>query len=88
MSVRIKIPFILLRYTNRRDVFTVEGSTVGECFADLARECPKIKKAILNDAGKLMDIVPIFKNDDLSKQLKEDSPVEGGDELSIIFVGG
>ena len=88
MSVKIIIPFILQRYTNKREMVTVEGKTVGECFVDLTRRCPKIKKAILNDAGKPMDIVPIFKNEDLSKQLEASSPVDDGEELSIVFIGG
>jgi hypothetical protein len=88
MSIKIKIPFIFLSYTNSRETFEVNGATVSQCFDDLARQCPDIRKAIYNQDGTLSSIVPIYKNDDLFHQLGTGDLVQEGDILSIEFMGG
>jgi molybdopterin converting factor small subunit len=88
VSIKIQIPFIFQSYTNKVEVVEVTGTTVGECFGDLVRQCPEIKKAIYNKDGRLASIVPIYKNDDLFHQLGELAPVKDGDIMSIVFMGG
>ena len=88
MSIKIQIPFIFQIYTNNLEIVEATGTTVGECFDDLVRKYPDIRKGFYNDDGTLTNLTLIYKNEDLSRQLSKVDRVEDRDTLIILPPGG
>ncbi len=88
MSVKIQIPFILRGYTDNLEIVSLEGSTVGNCLADLVRKYPDIGAAIYNSDGTRSDLSPVCNVKDFHRMLGANEKVEEGDILSILSPGG
>lgn len=89
MSVTIKVYAILDKYTDGEQVIEVNGSTVGQCLAQLVEKHPDIKEALFDKNGKLLDYINIYVNrkrpypELLDKQVKD-----GDDILLAVAIGG
>ncbi|GBD27479.1 Sulfur carrier protein CysO [bacterium HR30] len=85
MSVRVRIPTPLRRYTSGQEEVTASGTTVGMVVEDLERRHPGIKERICDETGKVRKFVNIYINGDDIRFLNSlETPVKDGDEISIV----
>lgn len=85
MSVEIRIPTPLRKFTAGQEQVSVEGSTVGEALANLMETHPELKAKIFSDDGKVRRFVNVFANDeDIRFQEKLETSVSDGDLISIV----
>ena len=85
MSVEIRIPTPLRKFTGESDTVTVDGATVGEALENLAAAHPEIKKRLFDDSGTVRRFVNIFVSDeDIRFQDKLNTTVADGDSISIV----
>lgn len=85
MTVSVRIPTPLRKYTGGQDQVSVEGSTVGEALAHLSEAHPELESRIFDDSGALRRFVNVFANDeDIRFQDKLDTAVADGDQVSIV----
>lgn len=85
MSVLIRIPTPLRKYTDGQDGVSVDGSTVGEALQNLAEAHPELKSRIFDEAGELRRFVNVYANqEDIRFQNHLDTEVADGGEVSIV----
>ena len=85
MATPVLIPTALRAYTNQQGEVSVDGATVGDILSNLAESYPELKKHLYDDTGKIRSFVNVYLNDDDIRYLqKEDTPVNDGDNLSIV----
>ena len=85
MSVEIRIPTPLRKFTAGEELVSVEGSTVGEALASLTETHPELKAKIFGADGSVRRFVNIYANDeDIRFQEKLETPVKEGDQVSIV----
>jgi adenylyltransferase/sulfurtransferase len=79
------IPTPLRPYVANRNTIELDGRTVGELLASLARENAELRRHLFTDAGKLRSFVNIHLNDEnIRHREREATPVAPGDTISII----
>ena len=86
MSVQIDIPPLLRHVTDGETAAKVKGSTVGECLNDFIRQYPKTKKWLFDKDGKLLRYVEVYVNKITTYPEELATPVNYGDEISIVYV--
>jgi len=85
MSIQIRVPTPLRKFTAGAEAVTAEGATVGALVDDIERRHPGIKEKICDDAGKVRRFVNIYINgEDVRYVDGIKTPVKDGDELSIV----
>jgi molybdopterin synthase sulfur carrier subunit len=85
MSVTIRIPTPLRRYTKDSDKVQVDASTVGEALERLEAQHPGIKDRICDEKGALRRFVNIYyKEEDIRFLDNVNTQIEDGSELSIV----
>lgn len=85
MSVNVRIPTPLRKFTNNSDTVSAEGATVGQVLQNLAESHPDLKKRLFSDDGKVRRFVNIFANDEDIRFLDGlETSLEDNDELSIV----
>lgn len=85
MSVRVRIPTPLRKFTAGEQTVDVEGSTVGEVLSNLTADHPELEAKIFGDDGDVRRFVNIFANDeDIRFQEELDTAVDDGDQVSIV----
>jgi len=85
MSVRIRIPTPLRRFTGGSEEVGANGETVGHVVDDLERQYPGIKERICDEAGQVRRFVNIYVNGDDIRFLQNlETSLKEGDELSIV----
>lgn len=85
MSVQVRIPTPLRRFTGGADEVSVSGATVAALVNDLEKHHPGIKERMCDEAGKVRRFVNIFVNGDDIRFLNNlDTAVKDGDEVSIV----
>ncbi len=85
MSVSVRIPTPLRKYTDGQDQVSVEGTTVGEALQNLAEAHPELKTRIFDDSGTVRRFVNVFANDeDIRFQDSLDTALSEGDQVSIV----
>jgi molybdopterin converting factor small subunit len=62
MSVQIEITPFLQHLTDGVTVVSVNGNTIGDCLADLVRQFPRLKAALLDRDGELRKYIEILVN--------------------------
>ena len=81
----IHIPTPLRPFTDKKESVEVNGNTVGELLADLAKRYGGLRKHLYADDGKLRSFVNVYLNDEDIRYLeREQTPVKPGDSLSIV----
>ena len=88
MSIKIGIPPYLQLFTNNMEAVEASGSTVSGCLNHLVKQFPGIEKMLFAENSELLDYVGVYVNgkDTYPEQLAK--PVNDGDELYILYVGG
>ena len=85
MPVQVNLPTILRSHAGGAKTVSVEGSTVGEVLATLARTYPGLSGQVIDDQGSLHKFVNVYLNDDDVRYLSAlDTPVKEADEISIL----
>ena len=85
MSVRVRIPTPLRRFTGGAEEVGVGGSTIGSVVEDLERKHPGIKERLCDEHGKVRRFVNIYViGDDIRFLNSLETVVKDGDEVSIV----
>lgn len=85
MSIQVRIPTPLRKFTGGQEIVEVEGSTVGEALANLGDNHPDLKAKIFGTDGSVRRFVNIFANDeDIRFQDKLETTLDDGDQVSIV----
>lgn len=85
MSIRVRIPTPLRRFTGGSEEVSVGGATIAGVVADLERQFPGIRDRICDEEGKVRRFVNLYVNGDDIRFLSElETPVKEGDEVSIV----
>ena len=64
MSVRVRVPTPLRKYTQGADEVNAQGSNVKSLVDDLEKNYPGIKERICDEAGKVRRFVNVYVNGD------------------------
>jgi len=85
MSVRVRIPTPLRRFTGGAEEVGVGGETVGKAIEDLEGKFPGIRERLCDESGRVRRFVNIYVNgDDIRFLSSLETPVKDGDELAIV----
>lgn len=85
MSVQVRIPTPLRRFTGGSEAVAAAGTTVGSVIDDLERQYAGIKERLCDNEGQVRRFVNIYVNGDDIRFLNNlDSELKDGDELSIV----
>ena len=85
MSIRVRIPTPLRRFTGGSEEVVVSAATIGAVVNDLERQFPGIRDRICDEEGKVRRFVNFYLNGDDIRFLSElETPVKDGDEISIV----
>src|SRR5690554_8080290 len=85
MTVHVRIPTPLRKYTGGEDRVSVDANTVGQALSGLTEAYPDIQSRIFDDAGALRRFVNVYANDeDIRFQSDLDTEVPEGAEISIV----
>jgi len=85
MSVHVRIPTPLRRFTGGAEEVSAAGATVAAVVEDLERNHPGLKERICDEGGKVRRFVNIFVNGDDIRFLNNlETAIKTGDEVSIV----
>jgi adenylyltransferase/sulfurtransferase len=89
VSVAIKVYATLVKYTTGEQVIEVDGSTVGQCLAQLVKKHPAMKQALFDENGKLLSYINVYVNGKRPYPKLLDKPTKGGDTILLaVALGG
>lgn len=84
MSIKIRMPTPLRRFTGSQSEIMAEGHNVKQVFEDLERRFPGIREHLYNDDGSLRRFINFYVNgEDIRYQEGERTTVKDGDVISI-----
>jgi len=85
MSIQVRIPTPLRRFTSGAEEVGASGATVGKIVDDLERQFPGLKERLCDEEGRVRRFVNIYVNGDDIRFLQNlETSVKDGDELSIV----
>lgn len=85
MSVRVRIPTPLRRFTGGAEEVGVGGDTIARVVDDLERKFPGMKERLCDEQGHVRRFVNIYVNGDDIRFLNSlETAVKDGDEIAIV----
>ncbi len=85
MSVKVRVPTPLRKFTNGVDEVSAEGNSVHALVDDLEQKFPGIKERICDESGKIRRFVNVYVNGDDIRFLKNlETSLKEGDSISIV----
>lgn len=85
MSVTVRIPTPLRKYTGDRANVEISATTTGELIDNLEARHPGIKVQLVDDAGQIRRFVNVYVNDEDIRFLEGvDTPLDDGDSVTIV----
>lgn len=85
MSVLVRIPTPLQKFTKNQSEVQVEGETVSEVLGQLDEHFPGVRERLCDDQGAVRKFINLYLNDeDIRFMEGEKTGVKDGDELAII----
>ena len=85
MSVRVRVPTPLRKFTQGADEVNAQGNNVKSIFDDLEKSYPGIKERICDESGKVRRFVNVYVNgDDIRFLQNMDTALKEGDSISIV----
>ena len=85
MSVRVRVPTPLRKFTNGADEVSAQGSSIKALVNDLEKTYPGIKERICDETGKVRRFVNVYVNGDDIRFLQNlETAVKEGDNISIV----
>jgi sulfur-carrier protein len=85
MSVRVRVPTPLRKYTNGADEVSAQGNTIKALVDDLEKSYPGIRERICDETGKVRRFVNVYLNGDDIRFLQNlETSLKEGDNISIV----
>lgn len=85
MSVQVRVPTPLRRYTGGAEEVSVDGDTIAALVSNIEQSYPGIQERICDDQGNIRRFVNIFVNGDDIRFLDNlETVLKDGDEVSIV----
>jgi molybdopterin synthase sulfur carrier subunit len=85
MSVQVRVPTPLRRFTGGAEQVSVDGANIAALVNDIENNHPGIKERICDDQGNIRRFVNIFVNGDDIRFLDNlETALKDGDEVSIV----
>lgn len=85
MSVVVRIPTPLRKFTGGKAEVEAEGGSVREVFESVESANHGVKEKVFDDAGSIRRFINVFVNGEDVRYLEgPDTRVKSGDELSIV----
>jgi sulfur-carrier protein len=85
MSVRVRVPTPLRKFTQGSDEINAQGNSVRSIVEDLEKNYPGIKDRICDENGKIRRFVNVYVNGDDIRFLQNlETSVKEGDHISIV----
>jgi len=85
MTVRVRVPTPLRKFTNGADEVAGQGSSVRALVDDLEKNFPGIKDRICDETGKVRRFVNVYVNGDDIRFLQNlETALKEGDNISIV----
>jgi molybdopterin synthase sulfur carrier subunit len=85
VSVQVRIPPVLRKYTDQQAVVESRAGTVADVFAALADRYPGLKEQLIGDDGKLHRFVNVYLEDEDIRYLDAlDTKASDGQTLSLL----
>lgn len=85
MSVRVRVPTPLRKFTQGSDEVNAQGNSVRSIVEDLEKNYPGIKDRICDENGKIRRFVNVYVNGDDIRFLQNlETSVKEGDHISIV----
>jgi molybdopterin synthase sulfur carrier subunit len=85
MSVRVRVPTPLRKFTQGVDEVNAQGANVKSVVEDLEKKYPGIKERICDESGKIRRFVNVYVNGDDIRFLQNlDTSIKEGDNISIV----
>ena len=85
MSITIKIPSILKKYTGEQETIEVEGRNIPECLGGLEAKLPEMRRWLYDKEGKRRPQIWFFVNGEKLFPDELNRPLKDGDEVSILL---
>jgi len=85
MTVEVRVPTILRKYTDGQKKVQASGQTIRDVLGDLDRRHPGIAGQLLNEDGSLHRFVNVYLNDEDVRFLGAlEAKVDDGDVVAIL----
>lgn len=85
MSIEVRIPTLLRKFTKEKNVVKIEGKTIGELLKELNKKYPGIGERICDEKGEIRRFINFYVNDEDIRFLKGmKTKLKDGDEVSIL----
>jgi sulfur-carrier protein len=85
MSVRVRVPTPLRKFTQGADEVSAQGTNVKGIVDDLEKSYPGIKERICDETGKVRRFVNVYVNGDDIRFLQNlETALKEGDNISIV----
>ena len=85
MSVRVRVPTPLRKFTQGADEVSVQGNNIKSMVEDLESNYPGIKERICDETGKVRRFVNVYVNGDDIRFLQNlETSLKDGDNISIV----
>ncbi len=85
MSVRVRIPTPLRRYTGGSEEVAIDAATAGVAIEQMEAKFAGIKERLCDEQGRVRRFVNIYINGDDIRFLNGlDTPLKDGDEVAIV----
>lgn len=85
MSVRVRVPTPLRKFTQGADEVNAQGNNVKSILEDLEKNYPGIKERICDESGKVRRFVNVYVNgDDIRFLQNMETALKEGDSVSIV----
>ena len=85
MSVQVRIPTILRKYTDGEKQVEGNGATLADLFTDLDARHPGLRGGLVDDSGGLHRFVNVYVNDEDVRFLGAvDTAISDGDVVTIL----
>ncbi len=85
MSVKVRIPEVLRKFTGGNDQVAVEATTIAEMIEALEKNHPGLKERICDDKGNVKRFINVFVNEeDIRFQDNLQTKLEAGADVSIL----
>ncbi len=85
MSVRVRVPTPLRKFTKGADEVDAQGNNIRSIVEDLEKNYPGIKERICDDSGKVRRFVNVYVNGDDIRFLQNlETALKEGDNISIV----
>ena len=85
MSVQVRVPTILRKYTDGAKQVEGNGATLAELFTDLDTRHPGLRGGLVDDSGGLHRFVNVYVNDEDVRFLGAvDTALSDGDVVTIL----